>query len=48
MEQICCIMDTFMKIDNSQGSVLTFIFKQATGETAWYCFEALIYEKVAA
>lgn len=48
MEQICCIMDTFMKIDNSQGSVLTFIFKQAAGETAWYRFGALIYEKVAA
>lgn len=37
-----------MKIDNSQGSVLTFIFKQAAGETAWYRFGALIYEKVAA
>lgn len=38
MEQACDIMDTFMKIDNSQGSVLTFIVKQAAGETAEYCF----------
>lgn len=38
MEQACRIMDTFMKIDNSQGSALTFIVKQAVGKTAWYCF----------
>lgn len=38
MEQACRIMDTFMKIDNSQGSMLTFIVKEAAGETALYCF----------
>lgn len=35
---LCYIMDTFMKIDNTKGSVLTFIVKQAAGETASYCF----------
>lgn len=42
-------MDTFMKIDNSQGSVLTFIFKQAARRNCLLLlWGALIYEKVAA